>query len=189
MAINLKSASKLCTASELQLVEATRRGKLEELTPAGLRQKISRTRKLLSKWRDAAKRQGRKARGRGKGGISLPSRGTDNTERKISLFNEVLERFETRLAKLEAAAKPKVSSVADKRSGRPKGVRRKVAKSAKGASKVKKSTPAKRADKAAAAKDARIATAGTKRVMGHLSSRNKRSQGSRDARTSRGRAG
>lgn len=192
MAISLKTASKLCTTAELALVEATRRGKLEELKPAQLKQKIARTRKMLSKWRDAEKKQGRSARGRGKARKAPPASGNENTSRKRALFEEVLRRFETRLSKLGAASKTKISSVADKRSGRPKGVRRKSPKAAKAkasAGKASKAKPAKRAGKKAAGKLARLADAGTQRTLGHLSSRNKRSQGKRDARTARGRGG
>lgn len=194
MPINWKSARRICTRQELALVEASRRGTLEKLQPAQLRQKINSARRLVAKWRDAQKNQGRKARGRGTARQVKPARNAENTTRKRALFNEVLRRFEDRLRKLEYAKKPtkrKLSSVADKRSGVPKGVRRKTPKPTRGKpnedSMVSSSQPGKRSGRATAGKKARFASAGTQRTQGHLSSRTKRSQGKRDARTARGR--
>jgi len=96
MAISMSKAKSLCNANELALVAASSRTQLSALSPAQLRQKVSRARKLREKWRDQAERQRRGAQTRQ--GARQTSASARSAE-KAQLFAEVLERFETRLAK------------------------------------------------------------------------------------------
>lgn len=95
MAISASQAKALCNASELALVAASNRTQLAALSPAQLRQKVSRARKLRDKWRDQADRQRRAAQ------TKQGARQTSDSARsakKAQLFAEVLDRFEKRLA-------------------------------------------------------------------------------------------
>jgi hypothetical protein len=97
MAISRSSAARLCTAQELELVEASHPSTAKHLSPARLRQKVSRSRKLRDKYRDLSKRQRLEARGKRDPRSARPARGHENTDRKVRLFQETLERFETAL--------------------------------------------------------------------------------------------
>jgi hypothetical protein len=102
MTISLNNARRLCTKPEFELVEASKIVNMKQLTPARLQQKVGRARRLRDKYRDLAKRQRLEARGKQAPRKSRPSQGHENTERKAQLFQEVLERFETGLARAAA---------------------------------------------------------------------------------------
>lgn len=97
MAISRSTAARLCTTQEMQLVDASFPAKSRELTPSRLRQKIERARKLRDKYTDLARRQRLEARGKAEPRRSRPAARNDNTLRKAQLFEEVLERFQSRL--------------------------------------------------------------------------------------------
>jgi hypothetical protein len=95
MAISVQEAKELCTKDELELVEASYPPRIDTFTPARLRQKIDRSRRLQDRYRDLSRRQNRKT----KAGVTIPSRNSnERTARKSELFAEVRERFENRLA-------------------------------------------------------------------------------------------
>lgn len=101
MPINMSQAKALCSASELQLVEASRRDDLKKLTNAQLRQKITRARKLRDKWRDQAEKQRRESQEQQQARATAPN---ERTRKKAELFAEVLRRFEEQLQKTERSA-------------------------------------------------------------------------------------
>jgi hypothetical protein len=100
MPVTRPQAREICTKPEMELVEASFAPAVNRLTPARLRSKIDRARKLQDKFRDLARTQGRAVKGEGS---DRRSRDTNaRTERKSRLFEETRERFEKRLEQLEA---------------------------------------------------------------------------------------
>ncbi|HQX53748.1 MAG TPA: hypothetical protein PLR25_27790 [Planctomycetaceae bacterium] len=59
MTIPSNKVKALCSDSETALVRASRKGELENLSPASLRQHSVRARKLADKWRDMERGQSR----------------------------------------------------------------------------------------------------------------------------------
>jgi hypothetical protein len=99
MAISRGQAKEICTKPEFELVEASFAPTVNSFTPARLRSKISRTRKLQDKYRELARTQHRSLKD---GASSKRNRDSNaRTERKAKLFEETRERFEKRLQKLE----------------------------------------------------------------------------------------
>jgi hypothetical protein len=100
MPLTRAQAKEICTTPELELVESSFRPAITSLTAARLRSKIERTRKLQDKYRQLAEKQNRETKetqpGRQRGGAN------QRTERKAKLFVETRERFEKRLAEVEA---------------------------------------------------------------------------------------
>jgi hypothetical protein len=99
MAISRSTAARLCTKPELELVEASFPPDVRQLTPGRLRQKVERTRRIRDKYRDLSKRQRLESRGKTDARRSRPAQGNANTERKATLFDETLGRFEKQLAR------------------------------------------------------------------------------------------
>jgi hypothetical protein len=125
--ISRATASRLCTRPELDLVEASYPANAKLLSPARLRQKVGRARKLRDKYRDLARRQRSESRGKSAPRRSRPAAGHENTNRKAQLFTEVLERFEAQLERSGGHAEPTGS--APKKSGANKsGVKKSGAK-------------------------------------------------------------
>lgn len=109
MAYNRKQARALSNDSEYELFAASLADSISELTAVQLRGKITRARTLRDKNADLFRRQSlalREETGtkRGRSGAA-----NERTEQKSRLFDEALKRFEARLAKLNAQAKPAVS--------------------------------------------------------------------------------
>ena len=101
MAFNRAQAQRLCNASELQLVLASRAVDVVKLTPAQLRAKIVRARTLRDKSTDLFRRQTaatRAATGTKRGATGVANQ---RTGQKARLFDETLKRFEARLARIE----------------------------------------------------------------------------------------
>lgn len=105
MAYTITQARPLLTAAELELFDHSRAGPIKELTLVRLRGKVTRARTLRDKYRDLFRRQTvsvRKApttKGR-----SPVGHDNERTQRKADILQEVLGRFEERLALLEAKA-------------------------------------------------------------------------------------
>jgi len=94
-------AKKLCTSAEYELVRQSASTSIGSLSESQLRAAVQRTRKLRDKQRDLAARQRREGRGKAGPRGSRPSKpDNNNTLRKLELFEEVLERFTTRLEKV-----------------------------------------------------------------------------------------
>jgi hypothetical protein len=104
MAFNRNHARPLCTAAEYQLFTASLDDGIGELTPAQLRGKIQRTRKLRDKYRDLLKRQ--RLANRARTGTKKGARPETNvrTADKAKLFDEALGRFEARAERLAATS-------------------------------------------------------------------------------------
>jgi hypothetical protein len=167
MAISLERARKLCTQAEFELVESSVGRNARELSPARLKQKIDRTRKLRDKYRDLSKRQRLEARGKKAPSGSRPAKGQDNTERKAQLFQEVLDRFESYTERIqaredrrEAAGAAGGSGSGASKSGASKSGASKSAASKSGAS--KSAAPKSGGSKSAAWKSAESKSAASK---------------------------
>jgi hypothetical protein len=104
MAFNRNHARPLCTDAEYVLFTASLADGIAGLTPAQLRDRIQRTRRLRDKYRDLFKRQRLTTRART--GSKKGERPDSNirTGAKARLFDEALGRFQAREAKLAAAA-------------------------------------------------------------------------------------
>jgi hypothetical protein len=103
MAFNRNQARPICTDAEYKLFTASLADEIGELTPAQLRGKIQRARKLRDKYRDLLKRQ--RLANRTRTGTKKGDRPQTNvrTADKAKLFDEALGRFEAKAAKLAAA--------------------------------------------------------------------------------------
>jgi hypothetical protein len=99
MTVPVSKVKLLCTTSEVALVRASRKGKLERLDSAEVKQLALRARKLLEKWQSLGREQSR-ARNRKVGFGEVNT----NTRLKEQIFREALAQFESRLTKAEAAA-------------------------------------------------------------------------------------
>lgn len=102
MATTITQARPLLTAAELELFDQSRAEPIKALTLARLRGKVTRTRTLRDKYRDLFRRQTVAVRS----ATSTKGRspvGADNqrTQRRADILQEVLGRFEARVAQLE----------------------------------------------------------------------------------------
>lgn len=105
MAYNRSHARVLCTKSEYELFTASLSDNIRQLTPARLRAKIDRTRRLRDKYRDLYKRQRLATRSRtGTKKGNMPDSNA-RTEEKAKLFAEALDRLTARADQLAAAEK------------------------------------------------------------------------------------
>lgn len=163
MAYTLTQARKLLTAGELSVFESSRAQPIRGLTPARLRSKLERSRKLRDKYRDLYRRQSVATR-------AAPARkrspvGADNqrTRQKAELFAEVLTRYETELKRVDAAA----SSAAKKAAKAAKAA--KTGRATKAAKGTKATKPETRARSGAATK--RTSGTTTKRTSGATAKR------------------
>jgi hypothetical protein len=180
-------ATKLLTATELTLFDAARRGEMTSHSAPQLRVKIGRSRRLRDKYDDLYRRQRRSTR-QATGAKAGPVGDANmRTRQKSELFADLLTRFETRLATLEAfeararahAAKRQLrASKAPKASLSPVPSRKRVA-----AAKVT-SPPANFMSEAARGANARAlpVRTGSVSVHAHVSSRGRRNQAKRDRR-------
>jgi hypothetical protein len=100
MAISMVRVKALCSASELELVKASTRQEIDALAAASLRQAETRARKLRDKWRDQVASQRRASKTKAGARDAATNK---NSAEKAELFEEVLGRFSTQLAKVEAA--------------------------------------------------------------------------------------
>lgn len=115
MTIPLPEVKEICTGSELALVSASRKPKVERLTLAEARKSAQLARKLFDKWQDQNRGQAR-TRSRRVGYGELDNR----TQLKVRIFRDALHSFETRVSQLESEG----SAVVGKSSaGTPKKVR------------------------------------------------------------------
>jgi hypothetical protein len=151
MAITRIQAQKLCNTAEMELVGQSLGDALKGLTAAQLRGKVQRARTLRSKFADLFQRQ--TAAIKAGTGSQRGNSGEANarTGLKLQLFDEVLKRFETRLAQLDAQAARAAAAVA-KAQAKAQAAAAKAAKTAakapvKAPTKAAAKTPAKKAPK------------------------------------------
>lgn len=176
MTYSLASARKWCNDSEFALVTASFGGKEIAWTPALLRAKIERTRKLrdknLTRFRQIC-RANRTSTGT-KVGKEVTAMAV--AEKRAKLFSETLARFVAKLEKLDAARRLKslraaVASALEK-------------KRAKKAATGGRASPSSAAGGGKARPASHSAAASLKRVrqMARVGARNARNQAKRDAR-------
>jgi hypothetical protein len=104
MPISRPQAREICTKPEMELVEASFAPAINALTPARLRSKITRARKLQDKYQEMARSQHRTVKD--KNPTARLRNNNVRTERKARLFEETRIRFEKRLARLEGTETP-----------------------------------------------------------------------------------
>lgn len=102
MAISKKDARPLCSDREWELIVESWNPELGKLPADRLRQNVQRARTQRDKFRDLARQQAGEARGKRNPRSTRPAQGNQNTKRKVQLFDEALERFQERLAEVEA---------------------------------------------------------------------------------------
>ncbi|TVQ57657.1 MAG: hypothetical protein EA377_00740 [Phycisphaerales bacterium] len=175
MAVSASRARTLCTASELNLVKWSSPRQIKSLTPAKLKEKIDRARKLRDKYRDLAKKQRGEARGKRKPTGRRPAQSNENTVEKAELFAEVLNRFQ------EAATKADASSAGSKKTSTKK---KKAAKSTSKKNTTKKKT-ARKTGKKVSTKAASKKTTKKKSTMKKKKKSSSQSAGGRTADTKR----
>ena len=102
MAYSLATARKWCNDSEFALVTASFAGKEVVFTPAQLRAKIERTRKLRDRNRDKHRgiRRSNRAASGSKTGVDVTAMAV--AEKRMRLFEETLARFVAKLEKVQA---------------------------------------------------------------------------------------
>jgi hypothetical protein len=118
MPVTRAQAKEICTKQELELVESSFRPEVNRFTAARLRSKVERTRKLQDKFRELAQKQNRETK------ETEPGRqraANQRTERKARLFEETRERFEKRLADVDATGGDEPG--ADGKTGRARSAR------------------------------------------------------------------
>ena len=144
MATTITQAHPLLTAAELQLFDQSRAEPIKALTLARLRGKVTRARTLRDKYRDLYRRQtvavrsARSAKGRSPVGAD-----NERTKRKAEILQEVLGRFEARVALLEEREAREGASGAGKGKRAAGSARVKAANAAKPAAKSSARSAAK----------------------------------------------
>ncbi|WP_164018545.1 hypothetical protein [Pyxidicoccus trucidator] len=180
----------LLTESEAQLVLASAPRNVSELSPRELRSKIQRTRRLMKKYEDQAKRQRREALGKKTPTRSRRAEGNFNTRQKAEYFALTLERFEKQLTRLErkTSARPRaVSGARAKQGARRTPTRTRVATGGRKPARrtrtagrtAKVSRAASRQKKGGALKQQRFPAV---KRQSHAAARGRRTQARRDQR-------
>lgn len=143
MAVHHATARKLATQAEWTLLQSSYGRALTALSPAQLKQKLTRARTLRDKYRALAKQQRGEARGKRKPKSTRAAAGNANTKVKAAMFAEALGRFQERTAEVKETTAKKATA---KKSTKNKSTAKKAT--------AKKSTK-KSAKKTAAKKPAR----------------------------------
>ena len=103
MAYTITQARPLLNAAELELFDQSRADPIKALTLARLRGKVTRARTLRDKYRDLYRRQTVAVRGASSAKARSPvGADTERTQRTADILQEVLGRFEARVAQMEA---------------------------------------------------------------------------------------
>jgi hypothetical protein len=171
MAYNRHHARSLCTASEFQLFSASLSDAIGALTPAQLKAKIDRARRLRDKYRDLHRRQRLAARAR----TGSKKGSAERTKSKAQLFDEALRRF-TEQARAKAAADKRAAARAKKKKAK------KPPRPGKGPA-APKSRSGFVSEKALRANRRKhLQKTRSKAIQGHVRAAGKRRQARRDAR-------
>ncbi|MCC5794259.1 MAG: hypothetical protein JJT85_05920 [Chromatiales bacterium] len=194
MAYNRSHARQLCSAAEYELFAASLSDEIRSLTPARLKSKLERARKLRDKYRDLLKRQ--RLASRARTGTKKGTRPDSNarTAEKAKLFGEVLERLTARSDQL-AAAEKRAEAAAARKATTERVAAQKKKKAARGPKKTRSAkAPAKAAPRGtaatgftsdaakAASRRAKLQNTRAKVVQGHVRAAGKRTQAKRDRR-------
>lgn len=97
MKLSQDTIRRLMTKEEFEFIQSLTASRLEETTPARLRQKLGRARRLRDKYRDLARRQRGEMRGKAEARSSRPARSNENTLRKVQVFDWAIDRITARL--------------------------------------------------------------------------------------------
>jgi len=116
VAISAARARQICTQSELNLVLQSTTKNIGQLDSKQLKASIRRARTLRDKWRDLAHSQTRDTKSTNPDKLGEANA---RSSEKGELFDEVLQRFEKRLAKLDDAATKVAKSTKTTRSAKP----------------------------------------------------------------------
>jgi len=167
MAINMNQVRALCTKSEKELFDSSSAKKIKELTPARLKNKVERSRKLRDKYRDLAEKQRREMRGKQPSHNPGSAKSNDATRTKQQLFQELMERFQAALKDAEAASPAGAAKKVAPKAGSKKSATKKPTTKKKTSKKkvVKKAVTKKSpAGKKVVSKKIRAKKAGTKKA-------------------------
>jgi hypothetical protein len=110
MKLSQDAVRRLMTKEEAEFVEGLAADRIETVTPARLRQKLARARRLRDKYQDLARRQAGEMRGKQAPRGSRGARSNDNTLRKVQVFEWAIGRISERLA---AAGQPSEAATSD----------------------------------------------------------------------------
>jgi len=184
MPVTQRQAQQLLTKAEFEFASQSWSPAVRAHSPARLRQKVSRARRLRDKYRDEARRQAGEAKGGRAPRGRRAAQGNQNTELKAKIFDQALERFQKRLAELEEA--PEKTAATGKEptsSAKPPSPKKPALGKAKAKAKAKASSgKAATESSKAARKDAKIIQSGVKKTLGHSRGRGRRSQARKDSR-------
>jgi hypothetical protein len=97
MKLSQDAVRRLTTKDEAEFLEGLAPGRIEQVTPARLQQKLSRARRLRDKYRDLARRQGGEMRGKASPRSTRPARSNANTLRKVQLFEWAIDQISARV--------------------------------------------------------------------------------------------
>jgi hypothetical protein len=196
MAYNRVQARRLLSASEMDMFESSLAERASSLAPERVRVMIRRSRTLRDKYADLLRRQRLATRTRTGTKSGAGGGANERTAQKAQLFAEVLQRFEARLSRLEAAEADTARKASSKRAAATLEKKR-AADAAKAASRHPRLSPKAPAGKApeapgpigatserarAAAHAMRFKASGSRAVQGHISSLGRRNQAKRDRR-------
>lgn len=158
MSYTLRQVQTFLTKPELELFQASRATAIKDLTERQLSSKITRTRTLRAKYRDLYQRQTVKTQ-KGPASARRPA-GNDNnrTEAKAEIMQEVLGRFEERLAKVQAAALKAAAKPAAAKGTKTAALKSAAKKPAAAAKKTTAAAPRKAAAKPASKAKPAVAT-------------------------------
>ena len=199
MPVHSGEAKRLLSASEFELFRQSGQREIKTLTPARLKAKIVRARKLRDKSRDLAAQQRGEARGKRDPKGTRPASNNQRTIRKAEILGIALERFETRLTKLEeerqrmaekkrkeaerkkkAAEKKRLDAARKKKAAQRKALQKASGNSS--APKTGKTATRKTVASADAAPKMPRSVAAERATRGHQKSAQRRAQARRDKR-------
>lgn len=117
MAINKSQAEKLLNKAEMEVFIASRAPAINQLSAARLAGKVKRSRTLRDKYRDLLQRQKLETRGRTGTKTGTSGSANERTEKKVEVFEDILQRFSERLEKVRASAEKAEARAAKKKAG------------------------------------------------------------------------
>ncbi len=181
MAFNRIQAARLLSAAEMELFKASLSDRLPQLDARQLRSAVQRTRTLRDKSQDLLRRQ--RLASQQRSGHKDGARGVDNlrTAHKVQALSEALQRFEDRVARVEAAQEREArrAAVAQQRPpAQPDAPRAAAPRQARGGRQQAQGDGGRDAARQAT----KLRSGGLDRIQAHVASQGRRSQARRDGR-------
>jgi hypothetical protein len=178
MAYNRNHARSLCTAAEFQLFAASLADSIRSLTPAQLKARLERARRLRDKYRDLHQRQRLVARAR----TGSKKGSAERTKVKAQLFDEAVKRF-TAQSRANAAADKRAAARAKKKITKKPAAPRPAAKQSARAGKGPATKSGFVSEKALRANRRKhLQKTRSKAIQGHVRAAGKRRQARKDTR-------